>query len=142
MTPESELLQALQSGRNDITRMGAWLDLFLQLAEQRIEQLQRLLQHWAQQPPSPLPFAALPLANELADLCAEQHNPNLAELALRLSQSLQNASASDPTQGRQRAILQASEELLRQLHQHAAGIPVVTPPHILAALDQLGSDPN
>jgi hypothetical protein len=142
MTPESELLQALQSGRNDFTRMGAWLDLFLQLAEQRIEQLQRLLQHWAQQPPSPLPFAALPLANELADLCTEQHNPNLAELALRLSQSLQNASASDPTQGRQRAILQASEELLRQLHQHAAGIPVVTPPHILAALDQLGSDPN
>jgi hypothetical protein len=134
MTPEAELLQAIQAGRADITRMGAWLDLFLQLAEQRIEQLQRVLQHWAQQPQSALPFAALPLADELADLCAEQNNLNLAELALRLSQSLQNASATEQAPGQQRAILQASEELLRQLHQHAAGIAVITPPHILAAL--------
>jgi tRNA 2-selenouridine synthase SelU len=134
MTPEAQLLQAIQTGRTDITSMGAWLDLFLQLAEQRIDQLQRVLHHWAQQPQSALPFAALPLADELADLCAEQNNPNLTELALRLSQSLQNASAAGQTPEQQRAILQASEELLRQLHQHAAGIHVVTPPHILAAL--------
>ncbi len=134
MNPELELLQAIQAGQTDFTRTGAWLDLFLQLAEQRIEQLQRVLQHWAQQSQSTLPFAALPLAKELADLCAEQHNPNLAELALRLSQSLQNASAAEVAPGLQRAIVQASEELLRQLHQHAAGVPVITPPHILAAL--------
>jgi hypothetical protein len=139
MTPEAELLQAIRSGDPDITRKGAWLDLFLQLAQQRIESLQRVLQHWAQQTQAALPFAALPLADELADLCAEQHSPSLAELALRLSQALRQASASDHSPVSQRAILQASEELLRQLHQHAAGIPVVTPPHIL---NQLGSDPN
>jgi hypothetical protein len=134
MTPEAELLQAIQTGRTDITRMGAWLDLFLQMADQRIEPLHRVLQHWAQHPQSALPFAALSLAHELADLCAEQNTPNLAELALRLSQALQQASATDQAAPRQRAILQACEELLRQLHQHAAGIQVVTPPHILASL--------
>lgn len=135
MTPEVELWQALQSGATEIRRHHAWLDLFLQLAQTRIDDLRATLIEWQNcGDAQPLPFAALTQANELAGLCAEQASESLAHLSAALAQALQRASGQSVTSTQQQALVQASDELMRQLHQHAAGVPVVTPPHILAAL--------
>ncbi|MEY2620909.1 MAG: hypothetical protein RIT26_729 [Pseudomonadota bacterium] len=144
MNPESELLLALRSGHGEPTRLSAWLDLFLQLAEPRITQLRSVLAEWLQRPTSVLPFQALRLADELADLCAEQPSPSLSTLSLALATALRRDSAQTPDPAQREAALKACDELLRQLHQHAAGVPVVTPPDILQKLgsQKLGSDPN
>ena len=63
MTPESELLQALRSGHGEPTRLSAWLDLFLQLAEPRIDQLRSVLADCHQRPNAVMPFQALRLAD-------------------------------------------------------------------------------
>jgi hypothetical protein len=134
MTPEAELLQALRSGDAAITRHSAWLELFLQLAQPRLDALGLALQGWADQADAPLPFAALTGAEELAGLCAEQGSDSLAQLAQAICAGLRQASAAPATPAQRLALAQAGEELLRQLHQHAAGVTVVTPPGILAAL--------
>ncbi len=135
MAPEAELLQALRDGDADITRHSAWLDLFLQLAQSRIDALGQTLRDWHRQSPDqPLPFAALTQADELAGLCAEQPSDSLAELSAELAQALRRASAQPATPERRLALVQAADDLMRQLHQHAAGVRVVTPPHLLAAL--------
>ena len=137
MTSEVELLDALRSGQADVTRTGAWLDLFLQLAEGRIQSLRTGLADW--QSGAALPFAALRWADELAGLCVEQTSPSLSQLSCALADALRRHSARVATPEERQATLQACDELWRQLHQHAAGIPVLTPPHIL---QKLGSDPN
>ena len=134
MNPEVELLDALRSGKSDVTRTEAWLDLFLLLAQPRIEKLQALVQPWATQPSTALPFAALSLADELAGICSEQSAPSLLQLSGALALTLQKHSAQNAAPEQRQAIAQALDELLRQLHQHAAGVKVVTPPHILAPL--------
>ncbi len=135
MTPEAELLSALQGGAADITRHRAWLDLFLELAQSRIDALRQTLTAWhAQAADQPLPFAALTQADELAGLCAEQPSDSLAQLSAALAQALRRASAQSASPEQRLAMIQATEELWRQLHQHAAGVSVVTPPHILSAL--------
>ena len=134
MNPEVELLDALRSGQADVTRTGAWLDLFLQLAQPRIEKLQRVIGAWAQQPDSALPFIALSLADELAGICSEQNAASLYQLSSALANSLRHASAQNASNLKRQAIATSLDELLRQLHQHAAGVKIVTPPHILAQL--------
>ena len=135
MTPEVQLWQALHGGAADIGRHSAWLDLFLQLAQTRIDALRQTLIEWQDRAQAqPLPFAALAQADELAGLCAEQASPSLAQLSAALAQALRRASAQSPTVAQQKALVQASDELMRQLHQHAAGVQVVTPPQILTAL--------
>jgi hypothetical protein len=135
MSPEAELLQALRAGAGDIRRHSAWLDLFLGLAQSRIDALCQTLRDWqAQSPDRPLPFAALAQADELAGLCAEQSSDSLAELSSLLAQALRRVSAQSATAAQRQALTQAGDELMRQLHQHAAGVHVVTPPHMLAAL--------
>jgi hypothetical protein len=139
MTPESELLQALRSGHGEPTRLSAWLDLFLQLAEPRIDQLRSVLANWHQRPNAVMPFQALRLADQLAELCAEQPSSSLANLSMALAAALRRFSAQNADPAQREATMKACDELLRQLHQHAAGVPVVTPPDIL---QKLGSDPN
>jgi hypothetical protein len=134
MTPEVELLDALRSGQADVTRTGAWLDLFLQLAQPRIEKLQRTIDAWAQQPDSALQFVALSLVDELAGICSEQNAASLYQLSSALANALRHASAENASNLKRQAIATSLDELLRQLHQHAAGVKVVTPPHILAQL--------
>ena len=134
MTSEVELLDALRSGQADVTRTGAWLDLFLQLAQPRIEKLQRVIGAWAQQPDSALPFIALSLADELAGICSEQNAASLYQLSSALANTLRHASAQNASNLKRQAIATSLDELLRQLHQHAAGVKIVTPPHILAQL--------
>jgi hypothetical protein len=135
MTPEAELLRVLQAGDADITRHRAWLDLFLELAQTRIDALRQTLNAWqAQAIDQPLPFAALTQADELAGLCAEQPSDSLVRLSAMLAQALRRASAQSASLEQRQSMVQATEELWRQLHQHAAGVPVVTPPHILSAL--------
>jgi hypothetical protein len=135
MTPEAELLRVLQAGDADITRHRAWLDLFLELAQTRIDALRQTLNGWqAQAIDQPLPFAALTQADELAGLCAEQPSDSLVRLSAMLAQALRRASAQSASLEQRQSMVQATEELWRQLHQHAAGVPVVTPPHILSAL--------
>ncbi len=134
MTPEAELLQALRAGDSGITRHSAWLDLFLQLAQPRMDVLGSALHVWAGQADAPLPFAALASAEELAGLCAEQASASLTELAQAIADGVRQASATPSTLTRRMALAQAGDELLRQLHQHAAGVTVVTPPGILSAL--------
>ena len=135
MTPEAELLRALYGGEANITHKRAWLDLFLELAQTRIDALRQTLNHWHAQPAQQsLPFAALTQADELAGLCAEQPSDSMAQLAEMLAQAVRRASAQSATADQRQALLQASDELWRQLHQHAAGVQVVTPPHILSAL--------
>ena len=51
-----------------------------------------------------------------------------------LADALRRASAGQVHASDRAALAGAVEELWRQLHQHAAGVPVLTPPHILAAL--------
>ena len=134
MSPEAELLQALRSGSTEITRHSAWLDLFLQLAQPRIEGLRTDLQAWLSQPDAALPFSALATADELAGLCAEQPASSLGELCGALSRVLRAASAGQTGTEVRQAVGMAVDELWRQLHQHAAGVHVVTPPHIQSAL--------
>jgi len=135
MTPEAELLRVLQAGDADITRHRAWLDLFLELAQTRIDALRQTLNAWQSQAiDQPLPFAALTQADELAGLCAEQPSDSLVRLSAMLAQALRRASAQSASLEQRQSMVQATEELWRQLHQHAAGVPVVTPPHILSAL--------
>ncbi len=134
MSPEAELWQALRAGDRTITRHSAWLDLFLQLAQPRIDALRSALNERLAQPASPLPFMALTMAEELAGLCAEQTSASLAELAQAISTAVQQASARPDAAAPPEALVQACDELLRQLHQHAAGVKVVNPPHILSAL--------
>ena len=135
MSPEAELLQALRAEAGDIRHHGAWLDLFLGLAQSRIDALCQTLRDWqVQSPDQPLPFAALTQADELAGLCAEQPSDSLVRLSAMLAQALRRASAQSASLEQRQSMVQATEELWRQLHQHAAGVPVVTPPHILSAL--------
>jgi len=136
MAPEAELLQALKSG-NDPTRLGAWLDLFLQLAQSRIESLRAVLAAWSEG--TVVPFAALRLADELAGLSVEQASPSLATLSAALASALRRHSGHIATPEQRQSALDACEELWRPLHQHAAAVRVVTPPHIL---QKLGADPN
>lgn len=134
MTPEAELLQALRAGHTEITRHSAWLDLFLQLAQPRIDALRDALQSWQHQADAPLPFSALVVADELSGLCAEQSSTSLTTLSGAIGRALRQASAENASPALRQALLLASEELWRQLHQHAAGVTVVTPPHIIAQL--------
>ena len=134
MEPEAALWQALRDQHTDVTRLDAWLDLFLKLAQPRIEPLRSMLHDWAQHPEATLPFSALTLADELAGLCAEQQVTSLYQLSAALADALRRASAGQVNASDRAALEGAVEELWRQLHQHAAGVPVLTPPHILAAL--------
>ena len=72
-------------------------------------------------------------------MCAEQPSPSLANLSVALAAALRRFSAQNADLAQREATMKACDELLRQLHQHAAGVPVVTPPDIL---QKLGSDPN
>jgi hypothetical protein len=137
MTPEAQLWTALRAQSGDIARHPAWLDLFLSLTQPRIESLSQILKQWANQANQsdlPLPFAALSIADELAGLCAEQSSPSLAELSESLNQALQRVSRQPTEPHLRQDLTVAVEELLRQLHQYAAGVNVVTPPHILQKL--------
>jgi hypothetical protein len=134
MEPEAALWQALRAQHTDITRLDAWLDLFLKLAQPRIESLRSMLHDWAQRPEATLPFSALTLADELAGLCAEKQVTSLYQLSAALADALRRASAGQVHASDRAALEGAVEELWRQLHQHAAGVPVLTPPHILAAV--------
>jgi len=129
MDPEAALWQALRAQHTDVTRLEAWLDLFLKLAQPRIEPLRSMLHDWAKQPEATLPFS-----DELAGLCAEQQVTSLYQLSAALADALRRASAGQVHALERAALAGAVEELWRQLHQHAAGVPVLTPPHILAAL--------
>jgi hypothetical protein len=106
----------------------------LQLAQSRIDALCQVLGDGPDTQAPPLPLAALAQADELAGLCAEQASASLAQLSQAFAQALRRASAQPPTPAQHQALRQAGDELMRQLHQHAAGVQVVTPAHILAAL--------
>ena len=53
MDPEAALWQALRAQHTDVTRLEAWLDLFLKLAQPRIEPLRSMLRPPPAPPPPP-----------------------------------------------------------------------------------------
>ncbi|MDI9332081.1 MAG: hypothetical protein QM527_12395 [Alphaproteobacteria bacterium] len=134
MSPEAELLRALRSGSGDVASHSAWLDLFLQLAQGRIASLRDALGIWQASADAVLPFSALRQADELSGLCAEQASTSLSELSAALAAALRRHSGLPATPEQRQATVAACDELWRQLHQHAAGVTVVTPTEVLQKL--------
>ena len=115
MTPEAELLRVLQAGDADITRHRAWLDLFLELAQTRIDALRQTLNAWQSQAiDQPLPFAALTQADELAGLCAEQPSDSLVRLSAMLAQALRRASAASTRRSRNASFAKTTVRAISQ----------------------------
>ena len=121
-SPEAQLLAAIEAGHPDITQHSAWLDLFLKLAQPRIEEILQFLNQWSQNSDhSPTP-RILKLTEELSGLCSEQSSLGMAQLAISIRDTLLRTSGRNLSVTQKNGLTKAAKELLRQLHQHAARV--------------------
>jgi len=111
--------------------------MFLEFVHAQVEDWQRVLQHWADAPEdASAATACLAPTAQLHVLLSDMQLDGMAELCIALLHGMEGAMADgDLTAGAARAG-QAVPEMLRLLHQYAAGFVRAPDPSLLATLRQ------
>jgi hypothetical protein len=111
--------------------------MFLEFVHAQVEEWQRVLQRWADAPEDVAAAkACLEPTAQLQVLLGDMQLDGMADLCAALLHNMESALAQgDMTEGAARSAL-ALPEMLRLLHQYAAGFVRAPDPALLAALRQ------
>ena len=114
--------------------------LFLEFVHAQVEAWQALLEHWANASPDASSASALLAStDQLHLLLHDMQLDGMAELCEALAQAVQAAWARDDVTGMAEQAMSAAHEMLRLLHQYAAGFVREPNPALMASLRGLAA---
>lgn len=111
--------------------------MFLEFVHAQVEDWQAVLQHWADAPPDAVAAqACLAPTAQLHLLLSDMQLDGMADLCAALMHCIETALSQNSLQAAAQQVAPAVQEMMRLLHQYAAGFVRAPAPTLLAALRQ------